>query len=49
VEKIQGGPLMMMWEFLGATLLLGVIVGGLALAAFYERDTFLNLIGRDRQ
>jgi len=40
---------MTMWEFIGAAVLLGVIVGGMALAAFYERDLFLNLIGRDRQ
>ena len=40
---------MTMWEFIGAAPLLGVIVGGVALATFYERDLFLNLIGRDRQ
>ena len=40
---------MTLWEFFGAALLFGVIVGGVALAAFYERDLFLNLIGRDRQ
>jgi len=40
---------MTLWEFFGAALLLGVIVGGVALAAFYERDLFLNLSGRDRQ
>jgi hypothetical protein len=38
-----------LWEFFGAALLFGVIVGGVALAAFYERDLFLNLVGRDRQ
>ena len=40
---------MMMWEFMGAAILLGVIVGGVALAAFYERDLLLNLVGRNRQ
>jgi hypothetical protein len=38
-----------MSEFIGAAVLLGVIVGGMALAAFYERELFLNLIERDRQ
>jgi len=38
-----------MWEFIGAARLLWVIVGGVAWAAFYERDLILNLIGRDQQ
>ena len=40
---------MTMWEFVGAAVLLAVIVGGTALAAFYERDLLLNPMGRDRQ
>jgi hypothetical protein len=40
---------MTIWEFIGAAVLLGLILGGMALAAFYERDLFLNLLGRDRQ
>ena len=40
---------MTMWEFIGAAVLLGLILGDMALAAFYERDVFLNLLGRDRQ
>ena len=40
---------MLVREVLGAVAFLVVIVGGIAVASYFERDLFLSLLGRDRQ
>lgn len=40
---------MSVWEVLGVVAFLVVIIVGIAVATYYERDLWISLLGRDRE